>query len=112
MCKIGKAGDQLIMLTPSFQTSQKGIYAIGGAVSPAYIEIQAEGTFKSAALQLILYGRARRVHRRLRRAQPSCGPGRAATEPKPRSDFHSAQWQAPSVPHRCLRYRLKKLRLK
>ena len=46
VCKIGKTGDRLIMLTPDFQTSIKGIYAIGGAVSPAYIEIQEEGTFQ------------------------------------------------------------------
>jgi thioredoxin reductase len=45
VCKIGKTGDRLIMLTPNFQTSVKGIYAIGGAISPAYIEIQEEGTF-------------------------------------------------------------------
>jgi len=46
VCKIGKTGDRLIMLTTGFQTSVKGIYAIGGAISPAYIEIQAEGTFR------------------------------------------------------------------
>jgi thioredoxin reductase len=46
VCKIGKTGDRLIMLTPNFQTSVKGIYAIGGAISPAYIEIQEEGTFR------------------------------------------------------------------
>lgn len=46
VCKIGKTGDRLIMLTPGFQTSVKGIYAIGGAISPAYIEIQEEGTFR------------------------------------------------------------------
>ncbi len=34
------------MLTPDFQTSIIGIYAIGGAISPAYIEIQEEGTFR------------------------------------------------------------------
>jgi thioredoxin reductase len=46
VCKIGKTGDRLIMLTPDFQTSIRGIYAIGGAISPAYIEIQEEGTFR------------------------------------------------------------------
>jgi len=46
VCRIGKTGDRLIMLTPEFQTSIKGIYAIGGAISPAYIEIQEEGTFR------------------------------------------------------------------
>ena len=46
VCKIGKEGAKLILLTPHLQTSIKGIYAIGGAISPAYIEIQEEGTFK------------------------------------------------------------------
>lgn len=46
VCKLGKTGDRLIMLSPNFQTSERGIYAIGGAVSPVYIEIQEEGTFR------------------------------------------------------------------
>ena len=46
VCKIGKTGDRLIMLSPDFQTSLKGLYAIGGAISPAYIEIQEQGTFR------------------------------------------------------------------
>ena len=46
ICKIGKEGARLIMLTPAFQTSVKGIYAIGGAISPAHISIQGDGSFK------------------------------------------------------------------
>lgn len=46
VCKIGKEGAKLILLTSGFRTSIKGIYAIGGAISPAYIEIQEEGAFK------------------------------------------------------------------
>jgi thioredoxin reductase len=46
ICKIGKEGARLILLRPNFQTSIRGVYAIGGAISPAYIEIQEEGTFK------------------------------------------------------------------
>ncbi len=45
ICKIGKEGAQLIMLTPSFRTSKKGIYAIGGAISPAYILSSGDGSF-------------------------------------------------------------------
>jgi thioredoxin reductase len=45
ICKIGKEGARLILLTPGFQTSTKGIYAIGGAISPAYIVIHEEGHF-------------------------------------------------------------------
>ena len=46
ICRIGKEGHRLIMLSSSYQTSTRGIYAIGGAISPAYIEIQEEGAFK------------------------------------------------------------------
>jgi thioredoxin reductase len=46
VCRIGKEGAQLVILTPNHQTSIKGIYAIGGAISPAYIEVQEEGSFK------------------------------------------------------------------
>jgi thioredoxin reductase len=46
ICKIGKEGARLVMLRSHFQTSIRGIYAIGGAISPAHIEIQEEGSFK------------------------------------------------------------------
>ena len=55
VCRIGKTGDRLIMLTPDFQTSIKGIYAIGGAISPAYIEIQEEGTFRERKHSNLIY---------------------------------------------------------
>ena len=55
VCKIGKTGDRLIMLTPNFQTSVKGIYAIGGAISPAYIEIQEEGTFRERKYSNLIF---------------------------------------------------------
>jgi len=46
VCKIGKEGAKLLMLSSRFQTSIKGIYCIGGAVSPAYILVHGEGAFK------------------------------------------------------------------
>jgi thioredoxin reductase len=55
VCKLGKTGDRLIMLTPWFQTSERGIYAIGGAVSPVYIEIQEEGTFRERKHSNLIY---------------------------------------------------------
>ena len=55
VCKLGKTGDRLIMLTPWFQTSERGIYAIGGAMSPVYIEIQEEGTFKERKHSNLIY---------------------------------------------------------
>jgi thioredoxin reductase len=55
VCKIGRTGDRLIMLTPFFQTSEKGIYAIGGAISPVYIEIQEEGSFRERKHSNLIY---------------------------------------------------------
>ena len=46
VCKVSKEGTRLLMLSPEFQTSTKGIYAIGGAISPAYLLIREEGTFQ------------------------------------------------------------------
>jgi thioredoxin reductase len=46
VCRIGREGTQLIILSPEYQSSIKGIYAIGGAVSPAYIVTRGEGSFK------------------------------------------------------------------
>ncbi len=55
VCRIGKEGAQLVILSPDFQTSIRGIYAIGGAVSPAYIEIQEEGSFKERKHTNLIY---------------------------------------------------------
>jgi thioredoxin reductase len=55
VCKIGRTGDRLILLTPFFQTSEKGIYAIGGAISPVYIEIQEEGGFRERKHSNLIY---------------------------------------------------------
>lgn len=45
---VGKAGKETkrIVLTPGFQTSIEGIYAIGAAISPAYVVIQEDGTLE------------------------------------------------------------------
>ncbi len=55
VCRISREGAQLILLTKDFQTSVKGIYAIGGAISPAYIEVQEEGTFKEKKHTNLIY---------------------------------------------------------
>ena len=55
VCKISKEGTQLLMLTPEFQTSIKGIYAIGGAISPAYIRIEEEGIFNEQKHTNLIY---------------------------------------------------------
>jgi len=46
VCKIGKEGAKLIMLTRHFETTTKGVYAIGGAISPVYMLIEEEGALR------------------------------------------------------------------
>jgi thioredoxin reductase len=55
ICRIGKEGARLILLTPSFQTSTRGIYAIGGAISPAYIGIEGDGSFREQKHSNLIY---------------------------------------------------------
>jgi len=46
ICKIAKEGERLLMLTKHLETNQKGIYAIGGAISPSYMEIGEDGVIQ------------------------------------------------------------------
>ena len=44
--RVGKAGSKFIVLSSGLQTSIEGIYAIGAAISPAYVVIQEDGTLE------------------------------------------------------------------
>ncbi len=46
ICKIAREGEQLLLLSSTLQTSRKGIYAIGGSISPSYMEIQPDRTIR------------------------------------------------------------------
>ena len=46
ICKIAREGEQLLLLSATLQTSRKGVYAIGGSISPSYMEIQPDRTIK------------------------------------------------------------------
>jgi thioredoxin reductase len=43
------------MLTRGFQTSTKGIYAIGGAISPSHILIEQQGVLKEQKHTNLIY---------------------------------------------------------
>jgi hypothetical protein len=43
ICKIAKEGEQLLMLSDYLETNRNGIFAIGGAISPSYMEIGSDG---------------------------------------------------------------------
>ncbi len=55
ICKIGKEGSELLLLNQSLETSQKGVFAIGGAVSPVYMGAFEEGTIKENKHPNLIY---------------------------------------------------------
>jgi thioredoxin reductase len=55
ICKIAKEGEQLLLLTQQLETSRKGIYAIGGSISPSYMEILGDGTIREKKHPNLIY---------------------------------------------------------
>lgn len=55
ICKIAKEGERLLMLSDHLETSLKGIYAIGGAISPSYMEIGSDGIIKEKKHSNLIY---------------------------------------------------------
>nr|WP_298439409.1 NAD(P)-binding domain-containing protein [Geobacter sp.] len=41
VCTVAKEGDRLILLTAEYESTRKGVYVIGGAISPSYMKISA-----------------------------------------------------------------------
>jgi thioredoxin reductase len=39
VCQVAKEGDRLILLTSEFESTRKGVYVIGGAISPSFMKI-------------------------------------------------------------------------
>lgn len=55
ICKIAKEGERLLMLSNHLETNLKGIYAIGGAISPSYMEIGIDGIIKEKKHSNLIY---------------------------------------------------------
>ncbi len=53
--KSGSASDLLLLLDESLQTNRKGVYAIGGAISPSIMEIQEDGAFQQKKHPNLIY---------------------------------------------------------
>jgi thioredoxin reductase len=39
VCQVAKEGDRLLLLTSEYESTRKGVYVIGGAISPSYMRI-------------------------------------------------------------------------
>ncbi|MFH1981278.1 MAG: NAD(P)-binding domain-containing protein [Pseudomonadota bacterium] len=55
ICKIAREGEQLLLLSETLEASRTGIYAIGGSISPSYMEIQADGTIREKKHSNLIY---------------------------------------------------------
>lgn len=54
VCKIAKEGDRLVLLSSQFESTRKGVYIIGGAISPSYMKI-AEGSITEEKHPNLIY---------------------------------------------------------
>jgi len=55
ICKIAREGEQLLLLSTGLETSREAIYAIGGSISPSYMEVQSDGTIKEKKHSNLIY---------------------------------------------------------
>lgn len=39
VCRVAKEGDRLVLLSAGFESTRKGVYVVGGAISPSYMKI-------------------------------------------------------------------------
>lgn len=54
VCKIASEGDRLVLLTSEFESTRKGVYVIGGAISPSYMKIK-EGSIAEEKHPNLIY---------------------------------------------------------
>ena len=54
VCKIAKEGERLILLSAEFESTRKGVYVIGGAISPSYMKIN-EGSISEERHPNLIY---------------------------------------------------------
>lgn len=54
VCKIAKEGDRLVLLTSEFESTRKGVYVIGGAISPSFMKIS-EGAIQEERHPNLIY---------------------------------------------------------
>jgi hypothetical protein len=52
--KVAKEGDRLVLLTADFESTRKGVYIMGGAISPSYMKI-CEGSIQEERHPNLIY---------------------------------------------------------
>ncbi len=54
VCRIAKEGERLVLLNSDFESTRKGVYVIGGAISPSYMKIS-EGSIMEEKHPNLIY---------------------------------------------------------
>ncbi len=54
VCKVAQEGDRLVLLTTDFESTRKGVYVVGGAISPSYMKIS-EGMIQEEKHPNLIY---------------------------------------------------------
>jgi len=54
VCKIAHEGERLVLLSSEFESTRKGVYIIGGAISPSYMKIS-EGSIAEERHPNLIY---------------------------------------------------------
>jgi thioredoxin reductase len=54
ICQVAREGDRLILLTGDFESTRKGVYVIGGAISPSFMKISG-GTIREERHPNLIY---------------------------------------------------------
>ena len=61
VCLVAKEGDRLLLLTADFESTLKGVYVIGGAISPSYMRIN-KGTIQEQRHPNLIYTAVNDAH--------------------------------------------------
>jgi len=61
VCQVAKEGDRLLLLTSDFESTRKGVYVIGGAISPSYMRISG-GTIQEERHPNLIYTAVNDAH--------------------------------------------------
>jgi thioredoxin reductase len=72
VCKIAKEGDRLVLLTSEFESTRKGVYVIGGAISPSFMKI-AEGSIQEEKHPNLIYTAVNDAHHVVEAVKKSLG---------------------------------------
>jgi thioredoxin reductase len=61
VCQVAKEGDRLILLTSEYESTRKGVYVIGGAISPSFMKIS-KGTIQEERHPNLIYTAVNDAH--------------------------------------------------